>query len=60
MKNLSDKLRRWQGQRTAEQAAEAIGVNRRTYENWLQGRRAPRGLALTTVLKIINSKRTTP
>lgn len=43
---LSLQLRKWQGPRTAAQAAAALGVNRRTYEDWLQGRRRPRGLAL--------------
>lgn len=43
---LSLQLRKWQGARTAAQAAQTLGVNRRTYEDWLQGRRVPRGLAL--------------
>lgn len=43
---LSTQLREWQGDRSDERAAAALGVNRRTYENWKAGRNAPRGLAL--------------
>jgi hypothetical protein len=41
-KPFAELLRAWQGQRTAEQAAAALGVNRRTFENWLIGRYVPR------------------
>jgi len=51
--NIARKLKAWQGPRTAAQAAADLGVNRRTYENWVQGRKKPTGLALTTVLNII-------
>lgn len=54
--NLPATLRRWQGPRTAAQAAADLGVNRRTYEDWLQGRRRPRGLALRAVTEIVNRK----
>jgi DNA-binding transcriptional regulator YiaG len=50
---LSRRLKRWQGPRTAAQAAADLGVNRRTYENWIQGRKKPSGLALTTLLNLI-------
>jgi hypothetical protein len=53
MTTLSRKLKAWQGPRTAAQAAADLGVNRRTFESWVQGRQRPRGLALTTLLQLI-------
>ena len=53
MKTLPAKLRRWQGTRTAAQAARALGVSRRTFENWLQGRNRPLGLALKHLIKLL-------
>ena len=42
MKTFADKLRAWQGDRTDAQAAEALGVNLRTYHDWKAGRYVPR------------------
>lgn len=46
-------LRLWQASNSLDnkKAAKRLGVNRRTYEGWIVGRRMPRGLALATVLK---------
>ncbi len=54
---FADRLRRWQKRHdlTDAQAAAGLGVPRRTYENWKQGHREPRGLALQTVLRIISN-----
>lgn len=38
MTDLPATLRNWQGKATAQQAADALGVSRRTYEGWLAGR----------------------
>ena len=53
--SLSQRLRQWQAslQLSDPQAAATLGVPVRTYENWKQGHRAPRGLALNVVLRII-------
>ena len=56
--SLQPALRAWQGARTDAQAAAALGVNRRTYENWKAGRNAPRGLAIEALqAKIKTGKR---
>ena len=56
--NIPKKLKDWRGvtktRRRGEfsQAAAAarLGVNVRTYQQWEQGRRAPRGLALAALV----------
>lgn len=52
---LPARLRRWKADRTAQECADLLNINRRTFEDWLQGRRHPRGLALTYLLKLIES-----
>ena len=54
---FSAKLRRWQERRklTDAQAAAGLGVPTRTYNNWVQGHREPRGLAYWTILRIISN-----
>lgn len=51
---LSERLRAWKGDRTAQQCADLLNINRRTLEDWLQGRKHPKGLALVTINQIIN------
>jgi len=46
---LAEAMRSWQGGRTQSRAAHDLGVNVRTYQNWVQGRTAPQGLALKVV-----------
>lgn len=46
MVDLPTALREWRGNYTAEQAAEILGVSRRTYEGWEQGRCAGNSAAL--------------
>lgn len=50
---LSERLRAWKGDRTAQQCADLLHINRRTLEDWLQGRKHPRGLALQTIETIL-------
>jgi len=57
---LVSKLKTWQGSRTAEQAAEELGISRRTYEAWRAGRNRPRGLGLTTLLALVNPPKPKP
>lgn len=54
---LAERLRAWQGSRQAAEAAADLGVNLRSYENWLQGRAVPRGLALNALEQRLASKR---
>lgn len=60
---LADRLIAWRDRNklTNRNAAERVGVGKRTWESWVCGRRAPRGLALTTLLGIIRKpkKKTT-
>lgn len=46
MTDLPTALREWRGDYTAERAAEILGVSRRTYEGWEQGRCAGNSAAL--------------
>ena len=57
MKNLPGKLRKWMAARqfTQAQAAEQLGMNLRTLQDWLQGRHAPGGLALQKLLEILRT-----
>jgi DNA-binding transcriptional regulator YiaG len=52
---LSERLRAWKGDRTAQQCADLLHINRRTLEDWLQNRKHPRGLALHTLNQILNN-----
>ncbi len=54
---LSERLRAWKGDRTAQECADLLGINRRTLEDWLQGRKHPRGLALNTLNTILNTSK---
>jgi transcriptional regulator with XRE-family HTH domain len=60
---LSDQLKAWRGVDDAadnrgiisqREAAELIGVPHKTYIDWEQGRRIPRGLTLIAIEKIIS------
>lgn len=71
MSELAKKLRAWRGvpedaapgdhgargEFSQAEAAEHLGVPLKTYLNWEQGRRSPRGLALAAVLEKIAPKR---
>jgi DNA-binding transcriptional regulator YiaG len=46
---LADAMRSWQGARTQAKAADDLGVNVRTYQNWVQGRSEPRGIAYKVI-----------
>jgi DNA-binding transcriptional regulator YiaG len=50
---FAELLRRWRGEREQSEAAAALGVSLRTYQNWEQSHRTPRGLALESVLSRI-------
>lgn len=53
--DIASRLKAWRDRLglTQRQAAERIVVSERTFQQWGQGRRAPRGLALNTLLKEI-------
>lgn len=38
---LPDELRKWRGHRRQKEAASALGVSVRTYQNWENGVNAP-------------------
>lgn len=50
------KLKRWQGARTAAEAAAVLGVNLRTFEGWRSGRFEPVGFALKAVLAVLERR----
>jgi len=62
--NLSKKLKEWRGVKGSGRkargefsqvaAAARLGVPARTYTDWEQGRRTPRGIALQTILERIS------
>ena len=58
MKTLPAKLRKWRRARglSQSQAAPLLGVPVRTVQSWEQAERVPQGLALKTVLEIVNRK----
>jgi transcriptional regulator with XRE-family HTH domain len=45
---------------TQSAAADRLGVNVNTLQNWEAGRNAPRGLALSALLKMISEKKPLP
>ncbi len=45
---------------TQQQAAEQLGVSRRSLENWEQGRAMPQGFGLGAMLQIIQEPDTKP
>jgi putative transcriptional regulator len=53
--NLKKQLKDWRRSKKLSQseAAETLGVSVRTLQEWEQGRRTPRGLALTSLLERI-------
>lgn len=59
MQSLPAKLARWRKARglSQSQAAPLLGVTLDTLQNWEQGRSTPRGLALTSLLQLLMSKR---
>jgi DNA-binding transcriptional regulator YiaG len=52
---LNSRLKLWRSAKgiSQRQAAEILGISKRTLQEWEQGRRAPRGLALETLSKPI-------
>jgi DNA-binding transcriptional regulator YiaG len=46
-------LREWRGKRSQSAAARKLGVPVKTFQNWEQGVRIPRGLALEALRKKI-------
>jgi putative transcriptional regulator len=54
----STQLKQWRERMglSQSQAAPVLGVTLDTLQNWEQGRRTPRGLALTALLERIKSK----
>ena len=60
MTELARKLARWRDANGYSNldAATMLGVNSRTWEGWVCGRRQPKGLALSTVLERIALPRT--
>lgn len=52
---FAQKLKRWQGTRTADEAARALGVSVRTLENWLQRRNKPGKLARRALAPLLAS-----
>jgi DNA-binding transcriptional regulator YiaG len=53
--NIAAKLKKWRDTHDLSQraAAEKIGVPLPTLQGWEQGRRTPRGFALTSLIQII-------
>lgn len=51
---FSATLKRWRRDRTQAEAAKHLGVSLRTYQDWEQGRRTPRGFAFMMLLGIIS------
>jgi DNA-binding transcriptional regulator YiaG len=41
---------------TQEMAAAEIGVAKKTFQNWIQGRRTPRGLSLELLIAKVSAK----
>lgn len=54
---VSFKLLRWRRSENLSQseAADAIGVKVRTYQNWEQGMRCPTGLSLTALNRFLRA-----
>lgn len=46
---LAEAMRSWQAGRTQAKAAKDLGVSLRTYQNWVQGRTEPQGLAYRVI-----------
>ena len=53
---FAQQLKKWQGTRTADDAARVLGVSPRTLENWLQGRNKPGKLACRALAPLLNRK----
>ena len=53
---LSAILRDWRGKRPQSSVARFIGVPVKTFQNWEQGVRIPRGLALAALREKIRRK----
>jgi DNA-binding transcriptional regulator YiaG len=55
MKTLGKQLKEWRGKKKLTQAAAAtrLGVSLRTFQEWEQGRMAPRGFALSALMERI-------
>jgi DNA-binding transcriptional regulator YiaG len=57
---FAQQLKKWQGTRTADEAARDLGVSSRTLENWLQGRNKPGKLARRALAPLLNPKPAKP
>lgn len=51
--SFASQLKAWRGERAQPEAAAALGVPPRTYQNWEQGHREPRGLARAAVESVM-------
>lgn len=58
-KKFARKLKEWREENdyTQQQAADKLGVSRRSLENWEQERAMPQGFGLTAMLKVIAKAR---
>lgn len=52
---FAQQLKKWQGTRTADEAARVLGVSPRTFENWIQGRNKPGKLARRALKPLLHS-----
>ena len=61
-KKFARKLRDWREQNdyTQQEAADRLGVSRRSLENWEQERAMPQGFGLKAMLKLIVGKKADP
>ena len=57
-RQLARQLREWRERNEYSQrgASDALGISKRTLENWEQERAMPQGFALQALLKIITAK----
>ena len=57
-RQLAKLLREWRERNEYSQrgASDALGISKRTLENWEQERAMPQGFALQALLKIITAK----
>lgn len=57
-RTINSQLKKWRARRrlSQRQAAEHLGVPKRTLQEWEQGRRTPRGLAWLALLSKLQAK----
>ena len=58
-KKFARKLKEWREENdyTQQEAADKLGVSRRSLENWEQKRAMPQGFGLAVMLKFIGGKK---